>query len=202
MHSRPATTDDIDAVTTTIELAFRADPVWGPALGRPDGSTKHLHDYWRLYVEGAVENGTAFLTSDASAAAVWVPPGAIELTDSRQAALSELVASNLEPDAAALLVELWARFTQAHAREDPHAYLSLLATHPEHRGRGIGQELLAENLEMWDAQGLACYLESTNPANDHRYARAGFVPVGAFVAPLNSAPVTTMWRDARPPGRA
>ena len=197
MDCRVATSADIDAGTSTIELAFRDDPVWA-ALARSDGGTGHLHEYWRLYVEGAVEDSTAFMTSDASAVAVWVGPGAVEMSDERETALAELVAAELEPEAAQLIAELGDRFEAAHTATVPHAYLSLLATHPEHRGHGIGQQLLAENLARWDARGLACYLESTNPENDHRYARAGFRPVGQFIAPMNGAPVTTMWRDPRP----
>jgi predicted GNAT family acetyltransferase len=70
----------------------------------------------------------------------------------------------------------------------------LLATHPDQRGRGVGQALLAANLERWDRDRVPAYLESTNPANDHRYERAGFRRVGGFRAVRNDAPVTTMWR--------
>ena len=56
------------------------------------------------------------------------------------------------------------------------------------------RRLLAEDLGGWDAIGVPAYLESTNPANDHRYARAGFVPIGGFEAVRDAAPVTAMWR--------
>jgi GNAT superfamily N-acetyltransferase len=72
----------------------------------------------------------------------------------------------------------------------------VLATHHEHRGRGIGQQLLAANLRGWDAQGIPAHLESTNPANDHRYERAGFLPVGGFDAVLANTRITMMWRPA------
>jgi len=49
---------------------------------------------------------------------------------------------------------------------------------------------------MWDALGVPAYLESTNPANDHRYERAGFRSVGGFTAVLDDAPVTAFWRPA------
>ncbi|HET9614245.1 MAG TPA: GNAT family N-acetyltransferase, partial [Candidatus Limnocylindrales bacterium] len=63
-----------------------------------------------------------------------------------------------------------------------------------HRGRGVGQGLLAEVLGTWDAAGVPAYLESTNPANDHRYERAGFRRVGGFTAVRDAAPISTMWR--------
>ena len=92
------------------------------------------------------------------------------------------------------MTELYERFEATHPRVEPHAYLSLLATHPEHRGRGIGQALLADHLADWDRLGVPAYLESTNPANDHRYERLGFRRVGGFTAVRDDAPITTMWR--------
>ncbi len=56
-------------------------------------------------------------------------------------------------------------------------------------------------LKTWNREienrwaGQAVYLESSNPANDHRYVRAGFEPVGGFEAVRNEARVTAMWRS-------
>ena len=47
-------------------------------------------------------------------------------------------------------------------------YLSLLGTHPDHRGHGFGMRLLAENLKVVDTERTPAFLESTNPINhDH-----------------------------------
>jgi GNAT superfamily N-acetyltransferase len=74
-------------------------------------------------------------------------------------------------------IELMARFDASHPRHEPHFYLSLLGTHPEHRGRGIGMELLSHDLALIDEQRRPAYLESSNPANNDRYARVGFQPL-------------------------
>jgi hypothetical protein len=55
--------------------------------------------------------------------------------------------------------------------------------------------LLAENLARIDVLGLPAYLESSNPANDRRYERAGFVPHGRITTATGHS-VTTMWRPA------
>jgi ribosomal protein S18 acetylase RimI-like enzyme len=89
---------------------------------------------------------------------------------------------------------LWDRFDSNHPQAQPHAYLSLLATHPDHRGKGIAQALLRENLADFDARGLPTYLESTNPANDHRYERLGFSRIGEFAGSVEGSVVSTMWR--------
>lgn len=44
---------------------------------------------------------------------------------------------------------------------------------------------------------MPAYLESSNPANSHRYRRHGFEQIGEFYPPGGMVPVTTMWRNAR-----
>jgi ribosomal protein S18 acetylase RimI-like enzyme len=194
--SRAATHDDIDRVVECLALAFRTDPVWGVALARPDGSTGHHGAFWRSYVEGALRYSSVFTTDDVSAVSVWIPPGGTELSDEQEADVVRLVEASLEPARAQAMFDLWERFEVNHPHAEPHAYLSLLATHPDHRGRGIGQQLLAEHLDRLDADGVPAFLESTNPANDHRYERAGFRRIGGFMSVLDDAPITTMWRPA------
>jgi hypothetical protein len=41
--------------------------------------------------------------------------------------------------------------------------------------------LLAHDLELIDAEGFPAYLESSNPANNRRYAMLGFEPIGEFL---------------------
>jgi GNAT superfamily N-acetyltransferase len=191
---RPALARDLERVTETITLAFATDPVWSVALAGPDGRTDHLLPYWRLFVDEAFSQDGVRVLLDGAAVSVWVPPGGAEISAAGLAALEALVGAHLGADGANELYELFDRFESNHPRVEPHAYLSLLATHPDHRGRGIGQTLLADDLAGWDAAGMPSYLESTNPANDHRYERAGFRRVGGFRAVRDDAPISTMWR--------
>jgi GNAT superfamily N-acetyltransferase len=192
--SRAANLDDIESVAETLALAFAQDPVWGVALGRPDRSTRHHVAFWRAYIEGGLRYSTVFMVGDAAAVSVWIPDGGTELSAAQEAEVARLVETNLEPEAARAMFALWDRFAANHPHTAPHAYLSLLATHPHHRGHGIGQRLLAEHLARLDAERMPAYLESTNPANDHRYERLGFRPIGGFTSVLDEAPITTMWR--------
>jgi len=195
MEIRAAHAADVDRVTETVAAAFATDPIWEVALRRGDGRTDHHRAYWRMFVADAVALGKVHLADDGAAASVWIPPGAMELTRETALALEAFNEEALGPRGAAEMAELYERFEANHPTSPEHAYLSLLATHPDHRGQGVGQRLLAADLAEWDRIGVAAYLESTNPANDHRYRRAGFRPVGGFQAVRDAAPVTTMWRD-------
>jgi hypothetical protein len=57
--------------------------------------------------------------------------------------------------------------------------------------------LLGDNLRRIDAEGMAAFLESSNPANDHRYERLGFTRCGEFQLGEDGPKVTQMWRDRR-----
>jgi GNAT superfamily N-acetyltransferase len=192
-HASPA---DIDQVTAIITLAFANDPLWGYALARPDGSTSHHADFWRLFVAGALRYPCTWLTAGGEATSIWIPPGGTEMTPDQEQRLADLATEYLGVAAGAYL-ELVSRFEAAHPHAEPHYYLSLLGTHPDHRGHGLGMRLMASVLEQVDAEHAAAYLESTNPANDRRYAAVGFERHGEFRYPGGGPVVTTMWRAAR-----
>jgi GNAT superfamily N-acetyltransferase len=118
------------------------------------------------------------------------------MTPEQERQLAGLAADYLGP-AADDYVELLGRFEAAHPRAEPHYFLTLFGTHPDHRGQGTGMRLLAHDLELIDAEHMPAYLESSNPANNRRYASVGFEPHGEFSYPGGGPVVTTMWRPAR-----
>lgn len=194
MEVLPLAPDGVRAASESLALAFRRDPVWGVALAVPDGSQDHLLPFWRFYVEGAQRYDTVFTSAGAGTVSVWIPPGGTEMSQDQDSEIRELVDRALAPTRATALFELWERFEENHPHVERHAYLSLLATRPTLAGHGYGQAHLTIDLARWDAAGTPTYLESTNPANNQRYARQGYVPVGQFETVLDQAVVTTMWR--------
>jgi GNAT superfamily N-acetyltransferase len=187
---------DAEQVTELFTLAFYDDPTWSWAFPDPDRRMEQHHAWWALYVHSAVPHGWVWKTADGGAAAVWIPPGAPELSDEDEAKVEPLLRGMLGAHAESVLT-LVEHFDASHPRRSPHYYLSLLGTHPDHRGQGKGMGLLAANLARIDELGMPAYLESSNRANDHRYERLGFVPVGEFAAPGGEPTVACMWRDAR-----
>ncbi len=194
--ARRASAEDCRLVTEIITLAFAADPLWSWAMRRADGRTDHQALFWRVFVEGALRYDSSRLTEGGGATSIWIPPGGTEMAPEQEEQLAELVEEFLGPVGDDYF-ELLTRFDVAHPRGESHYYLSLLGTHPDHRGHGLGMRLLSHDLEVIDAEHLAAYLESSNPANNHRYESVGFEPMGQFSYPGDGPVVTTMWRPGR-----
>jgi GNAT superfamily N-acetyltransferase len=196
IEARVATLADADGLSRTMSAALYADPVWSWAFPDPQRRAAQLDAWWRLYVGGAIRYSWVWTTPAYEAAAVWIPPGGTELSDAEEALVEPLL-SDLLGARSGLVLSALESFEAAHPRDQPHYYLSLLGTHPDHRGRGLGMGLVAANLGRIDQDHMPAYLESSNPANISRYERAGFVPRGQFSVSDGGPVVTTMWRAPR-----
>jgi len=192
--ARIATPADIDAIVSTFTSAFFHDPVWGPAF--PDEGRRGVQAavMWRVYVTSALRYPWTLVTSNAEAAAVWIPPEGIELTSEEASGLEGRLAQVTTADAARAIMSVGEQFDAAHPRE-PFFYLTILGTHADHRGKGLGMALLADGLARIDELGVPAYLESTNPANLKRYQSVGFA-VRDEITIATGQVVTTMWRPA------
>ena len=191
---RIATLDDLPALTDVMTSAFIADPVWGP-YSFPDDVRREQDSsvFWEQGLRAAMRFPWTLVTPGCEAAAVWIPPGEPEMSPQEERDLVALTERMLGAAQTRVVFDVFRRLEDAHP-EQPHYYLSLLGTHDDHRGRGLGMALLASTLEAVDAEGMPAYLESTNPANDARYMRVGFHPVGSVELETGHR-ITTMWRD-------
>ncbi|MGW1991557.1 GNAT family N-acetyltransferase [Embleya sp. NPDC001921] len=193
--ARVATTDDIDPIVATLTTAFFDDPMWGPAFPDRDRRAVQAAALWRLFATSALRYPWALVTEHVEAAALWIPPGGTELSADEEEGLERYLVDSGDRTTADRVLRIFELLGAAQP-DEPHFYLSLLATHDDHRGRGLGMGLLAESLNRVDALGTPAYLESCNPANNARYGRAGFVPLDTVTLDTGHI-VTTMWRPAR-----
>jgi GNAT superfamily N-acetyltransferase len=194
LTSRAARGADLDAATETITTSFHADPLWSWAFPDPDLRPGQYRAFWRLLIGGALRYDWVRVTDRCESVALWIPPGGTELPEEDERKVEPLLIELLG-DRAPAVMQLLAQFEASHPRAEPHYYLSLLGTHDDHRGKGMGMALLRENLARIDVEHLPAYLESTNPSNIGRYEGVGFVPLGEFSAP-GGPTATTMWREA------
>jgi GNAT superfamily N-acetyltransferase len=193
--ARVAGPEDIDAVVDTLTKAFFEDPVWGPAFPDAVRRSAQAAAMWRVYVTSAMRYPWTLVTENVEAAAVWIPPGGAELTEQEEGELKTLLLNSAGPEVAEGIMAIYDQFEAAMPSE-PHFYLTLLGTHDDHRGKGLGMGLVMESLARIDALGAPAYLESSNPANDARYERVGFAR-DRFTIAATGHVVTTMWRPAQ-----
>jgi ribosomal protein S18 acetylase RimI-like enzyme len=190
MSARRATMEDLDRAIDVLTAAFAHDPIWSWAF--PDAAG--LQAMWSLLVRSAHRFEGVWVTDGVAAVSVWIPPGETELTPSEEAEVEPIIDAHAGARAAEV-TELLDRFEASRPDDPPNHYLSLLGIDPAHRGRGLGKQLLTENLAAIDAEGAPSFLESTNPANNALYERFGFRKVGEFARPDGGSVVTRMWRE-------
>ncbi|WP_255808847.1 GNAT family N-acetyltransferase [Leucobacter aridicollis] len=175
---RPLRESDLDETAAILRDGFNDDPVWGPVFPEHPDRAAHALAHWRFMADQAVKYGEPLVAvlPDGSLGAVstWFPPGENEVHVNDEPAYEALLRSTIGDAAADSLLNEGELFAEARPTE-PHAYLSLLAVAPGARGLGIGMRLVSAALERYDAAGMQTYLESSNPANDARYERLGYV---------------------------
>jgi ribosomal protein S18 acetylase RimI-like enzyme len=192
---RPATTADADLVATIAAEGFFDDPVLSWVLQDDATRLDLLHLLFGFLTQDMLgAGGRVDLAAEASAA-LWHVPGHDHHreADPSDGTLADL--GRYTPDEIDRLSILDATMQATHPHA-PHWYLSLVSTRPTHQSRGLGAAVLQPVLAVADAEGMPCYLESTNPRNRTLYRRQGFVDLDEIH--LDGGPsMLQMWREPR-----
>ena len=184
----PATVFERSAAIAVVTLAFATDPVARWLYPDAADYLTHFPHFIRGFAGAAFEAETAYMTSDMSGAALWLPPG-FGADDEQLNELFELtVPERLKPE----LFEMFDQMAAFHPKE-PHWYLPMIGVETRSQGKGIGAKLMRHALERADADGLPAYLESSNPRNISLYERFGFAVVGTIKAG-SAPPMYPMYR--------
>jgi ribosomal protein S18 acetylase RimI-like enzyme len=197
VSTRVATEADLPVIGEALARAFEHDPLWGWAFEDAERERKlaALRVVFGFYAEAALDLGWVRVTDGVEAVALWIPPGSPEMKPADEERLPGVIAAACGPESSARVLDLLAAFERIHPHEPPHFYLSLLATHPDHAGRGLGVGLVAACLAEIDAGDppAAAFLESSNPVNIPRYERLGFRPTRELET-IAGVAGTQMWR--------
>jgi GNAT superfamily N-acetyltransferase len=197
---RAARRDEAALLGEVLADAFAEDPVFAwlipPQL---QGRDNRLRTFFTSMSRAYLRRGKpCYLTSDASAAALWATPGAWAMP------LSQVILEAAPSGLAfgrhllrALRTQL--QIERLHARQPaPHWYLGYLGTRRDRQGEGLGSQMLGEVLTRLDADGLPAYLESSNERNLPLYERNGFRVLGDLQALGQGPTIWRMWREPQP----
>lgn len=191
---RVGTVQDRELLARIGAEGFFLDPVLSWVFPDLDTRAAQLLSLFGGLVDDFVpERGVVHVAGEASAA-FWRDPTFESVTT---AADRVEAAGDDAPDLSAgeqeRLAILGAAMEANHPKV-PHWYLNVVSTLPSHQSRGLGQAVLRPVLERADADGVPCYLESTNPRNRTLYYRLGFEDRDEI--PLDGGPsMLAMWRD-------
>jgi GNAT superfamily N-acetyltransferase len=180
---RRAGPDDIPAVTHVLATALNdTDIARWLVPDRAERITVY-RSYFHLITPWFLQHGTAYVTADGSAAALWVRlDGKFEpdIADyDRELARACGPATNR-------FVQLDLDMLNAHPAGMTHDYLAFAGVHPDAQGHGIGSRLLQEHHCITDRDGVPAYLEATGRRNARLYARHGYVDDEPF--PIGDGP--------------
>lgn len=168
---RPARPSDVDAIATMVAAAFATDPAWSFMI--PPSNVRAREAFARTLLIPRIRSGTAWVTDDCTAVAMW---------DRRpvEGAVDEDHGASFAAFRDEVGDEIWGRIEtyegalDAAAPPRPYWYLGVLATQPDHQGRGLATQVLRPGLAAADAEGWDCWLETSTPANKAFYAARGF----------------------------
>jgi GNAT superfamily N-acetyltransferase len=169
---RVATEADLDTVVGTVAQAFVGDPAWDYMCG--PGNDEAAAAFATLLFLGRVPRGTVWIADDGAAVSMWD-----RVDGSPSAGMEQLWAEFARTAGQQVVgrVEAYDAAIKALKPSAPFWYLGVLATHPDHQGRGLATAVLQPGLARADAEGWDAWLETSKPANKGFYAGRGFTDV-------------------------
>lgn len=211
---RVLTSADLARASEVLAQGFAEEPGNVALFPDPQDRRSVLEAGGRQLLERAIRTATAhgaFVDGDLGGIALWDPPGRrtgpteVARGVARLAPAVPVIARgapHLRRVVGRHLGEAigMTRQRASAVRRASHGaswHLAYLATAPEYRGRGLARQLLDRQLARCDADGLAVWLETTDPVNPPIYERFGFVTV-AHVE--DAAWLPGLWVMRREPG--
>jgi GNAT superfamily N-acetyltransferase len=184
--------DDARVAAEVLARGFAEEPGNVALIPDPELRRSILAAAAPRLLRGSLRYGTvhgATVDGELAAVAVWQPPGVPSVTvrDLREQIIDNVVnaptLARAVPGAAKVFIRNAPRAVGL-VRERQRAvatasagltwHLSFLATVPEHRGKGLARLLLDRQLTRCDEDGVAAWLETTDPVNPPIYERFRF----------------------------
>lgn len=194
---RLAENDDVVPLASMMRRAFAGDEVLDWCI-RPFARDRAIETFFTAGLRDALPWQTTWVAGNNEACASWLPPAAHEGGGGSPINLLYLLwlLGLASPTRIGRMLHLFRRMEESKP-DEPHYYLSFLATDPAAQGRGLGGALMRTALAVVDEARTPAYLETVNRANMPYYERFGFEPMGEVSLNHGGPTIARMWRPAR-----
>ena len=176
MDPRLLDASQADAAAATLGQAFFDDPVL--QIAAPDEGVRRQQGAWFMgtVVKYGLKWGEVWANKDASAVAVWVPPGSGEMGPVRALQIGmAMLPLRLGLSPTVRLAKLMSMTEKFHKSvHGPHWYLVSIGVRDAAQGQGLGSTLVEIGTSRADTAGLPCYLETATDSNISYYQKRGF----------------------------
>ena len=188
---RPALPEERHSVLEVIGRAFEDDPVTCHLFPKEHQRANRWARFSELAIKSMGESAHILTTDSVQGAAVWQLPSEARLGQFRHfsIALRFLMLAGFGAGRAMRLGDL----TSAHRPNEPHYYLAVLGTDPQHQCKGVGGALIQPMLDRCDKERMPAYLESSKERNLPFYQKHGFEVIDELQI-QNGPPIWTMMR--------
>jgi ribosomal protein S18 acetylase RimI-like enzyme len=182
-----------------LARAFQNDSLFQYALPDEQKRLSRLHELFKLNLSYGVKFGEVFTILN-QGLAIWLPPGNNRITVPRAIwAGMWRTPFKVGLNAVIRLGEMNTISESLHKQvmSGLHWYLFMLAVDPVTQGNGLGGQLMQPVLAMADAQGLPCYLETSNPHAVRFYQKHGFSIAIEHQTPIAGLCIWAMCREGK-----
>lgn len=191
----------LDEAAAALTAAFMDDPLQSHTFPDSDERRRLSPPHFAALLRYGLLAGEVLTSVEpGGGAAVWLPPGVAHTDAMLEASgLSRLGA--LIGDGAARRFGRVIDFVEPlhhEAMPEPHWYVMVVGVAPAFQGQGLGRALLQTHLDRAEADGVPCYLETTQPRNVTFYQRLGFRVLREVVEPESGLRIWT-FRKANVP---
>jgi GNAT superfamily N-acetyltransferase len=193
---RQATEADADTLKGVLARAFSNDPVMSWIFRNDATRIDDLSLLFSTALAMFVPKGLSWVATDLGGAALWAPRGDWQMGDEVVAEMAPVMTEAYGADTVGRLLTVFGLMDELHPTADNY-YLACLASDQGRQGQGIGTATMRPVLARADAEGVPCYLESSNERNVPLYERNGFETTKVVQVADDGPPMWLMWRNPR-----
>jgi ribosomal protein S18 acetylase RimI-like enzyme len=180
---------DIKKVVETLASAFFNDHLLCEFVPDPERRSRFALRFFNYRARNGFLDGQVFATSKNIEGVVFLTRSEYKNTFSwlramRTGGFGVYRAAGSETVSKMRQVESFVFSKRAEYITEPHLYLSSLAVHPDHQGKGMASRLVRAMLKMCRSEDKPCVLDTQDEKLVQMYEHLGFEVIGSYDLPM------------------